>query len=243
MSFTRTRETFTKTKTVIDRKLLILATGRSGTLYVSKVFRKAGMDLGHEAVGQYGTCSMYFIPPRTDVSSINDGQKVKIHYQEDRSQFQFEHVWHQVRDPLKTIDSLAKSFTLKVRRWTAAYCGAQLPGTSGISRATLEDKLQWAMWYWIKGNLMAQTQARWTYRLEELPWKEMMRRLDEPPQPLPKVGVTTNRGLRFAFKSREASEEVRRTMYDTTWGLLRRIDRPLADVCAAMAAGYGYPVG
>lgn len=96
------------------RPLLIVACGRSGTLYVCRLFHKIGIDLGHEHVGKFGCCSMYFVPNNSDFSIVNHGQKVPIHRGESKQDFKFEHIWHQVRHPLPTIDSLAKSSHIRL---------------------------------------------------------------------------------------------------------------------------------
>lgn len=229
---------------MIKKKLLILACGRSGTLYTTKMFKKAGLDLGHETVGDFGTCSMYFVRDKTDCRLVNKNQAEGIHIGQCRSMYDFEHVWHQVREPLKCIDSLAKCFSRKVRLWTNDQLGIDLPGRSREFQCSLDDKIHWAMHYYYVNNKMCEAQAEWTYRLEgigpETFW-HMCEKLDVIPDNIkPQVSDTTNRGLRFAFKSKEQSQVIRETIYDTTWNTLAKINEPLAKKIRTLSRSYGY---
>lgn len=224
------------------RKLLILACGRSGTLYTSKVFRGVGLDLGHEKVGAYGTCSMYFVTPETNCATVNAHQKVPIHDGENRADYEFEHVWHQVRHPLAAIDSLAKAFTRKVRVWTGEQLHFHMPGRSAELRCPLEDRLRWAMRYWIENNKRCEEQSEWTYRVEDFPWVAMQARLCiSPLYPLPVISTTTNRSLRYAFKTVVQTKDINEKMYDTTWSTLDALDAGLTLDIRILAASYGYP--
>lgn len=221
------------------RKLLITGCGRSGTLYLSRVFRKAGMDVRHESVGKYGCCSMYFITDTTDCSIVNEGQKVRIHESECRSQFSFDHVWYVVRHPLRTIDSLAKSFTRKVRRWTGDQLGVPTDGAEKLA-PSFEEKVRWAARYWVVGTEMAVAQSTWGFRIEDFPWEEALDRLGEPRRPLPFVSKTTNRGLRFAFKSKEAAAKIREEIYGVEWKTLADIGEGLEGRVREVARRVGY---
>jgi len=226
---------------MIDRELLVLACGRSGTLYTSKVFRAAGFDLRHEQIGAFGSSSMYMVPRVTDCSIVNAGQKVPIHAGENRADYRFKHVWHQTRHPLRAIDSLAKSFTRKVRLWTGEQIRFAMPGRSTELQCPIEDKIHWAMRYWFYNNAFCGVQAEWRYQLENFPWGEMLERLGyQSGHPLPVIPATTNRNLRFAFKSAEQAAMIRETIYDTTWETLERINPYLTDTIRRMARRYGY---
>lgn len=225
---------------LIKRDVLILACGRSGTLYTSRVFKSVKYDVGHEKIGENGSISMYLVAGKTDCTSINKGQKTLIHAGEDRANYEFGQVWHQLRHPLKAIDSLAKSFTRKVRAWTGEQLGVPLPGRAKELQCSIEDKLHWAMHYWLQNNLLCEKQAAWTYSLETFPWEEMLERLGLPSQSLPTLPTTTNRGLRYAFKSKEQTAVINKTMYDTDWKRLRAIDRNLAQQVRENAERWGY---
>ena len=224
------------------RPLCILACGRSGTLYTSQTFRAAGMDLGHEAVGAFGTVSMYFPFPDPDLSLINHHQAKPLHVGECRNDFRFDHIWHQVRHPLRAIDSMAGAFTRKVRLWTSEALEFDLPGESGELRCSIEDKRLWAMHYWFLNNQLCECQAAFTYRVENMgfEWPVLMRKLGQrEPALFPNVDTTTNRSLRYAFKSNRR-KQIDRDMYQLTWSDLYDLDRPLARRIRDMARGYGY---
>lgn len=227
---------------MIKRQLLIIGTGRSGTLYTSRVFRAAGLDLQHERMGVFGCVSMYFVPFVTDCSIVNDGQKQPIHDGEHRTDYEFAHIWHQVRDPLKTIDSLAKSFTRKVRVWTARQLHVSMPGLSSELRCPFEDKLVWALRYWVDANLLCEMQTAWRFRVEEFPWSEMQSRLGLDVGELPVVKTTTNRNLRYAMKSKEQIQRINDEMYNTTWDRLLSLDVAYAKKAQQMAVVYGYMI-
>jgi hypothetical protein len=204
------------------------------------VFRTAGYDLGHERVGEFGTISMYFPFPNPDLSLINEGQAKPLHPNECRDDFRFAHVWHQIRHPLRAIDSMAGSFTRKVRLWTAQTCEFDLPGEAGELRASLDDKIRWAMRYWYHNNLICRNQAELTFRLEDFPWDVMLRRLGLPAQPLPEVSTSINRGLRYAFKA-SRRKQIDRDMYKLTWTRLYTLDPFYARRCMTLARQCGYP--
>lgn len=223
-------------------RLKIIGCGRSGTKYTSTVFKKLKYDLGHESLGDFGIVTMYWLGNPKEVNVAGKGQKIQI---ESIEGIDFEHTWHQTREPIKCIESLAKSFTLKVRLWTHHALGVPLPGRSGYLQCPYEDKLAWATEYYIEGNLRAKKQASWTYKLEEFPWESMLRKLRLPQQELPVVSDTTNRGLRFAFKTKAQCEAIRRHPYTLTPKRLRellgfstRYDRLIG---ASRELGYALP--
>ncbi len=225
------------------RKLLILACGRSGTAYISKVFQKLGYDLGHERVGEYGCCSMYFVTPTTDCSIVNKGQKTGIHVKECRSDFEFEHIFHQVRHPLKAIESLAGSFTRKVRLWTHTELNVCLPGKAEDYQCPYEDKLHWAMHYWLDNNELCQEQAEFTYQLESVEnyWKKLADTLNLYPVPeFPTIKQNTNQGLRFAFKTKEQVAIIKQNLHTTTWTDLERVNPTLTKRIKRLGKSYGY---
>lgn len=224
------------------RKLLILACGRSGTQYISKVWKKAGLDFGHEHVLSDGCVSMYFCLPHADISAFNTSNKHAVHPNEYREDFEFEHIWHQVRDPLKAIDSMAKAFNSTVRRWTQDHMGIDA-GNAYKRQCSIEDKYLWAMRYYLQGNELMAQQAQLTYRLESLQniwWAPLCDKLGLGLPLFPNVSSTTNRGLRFAFKSKEQAAEIRETLYDTSWETLKRVDKTLAGEIRERTREWGY---
>ena len=224
------------------RKLLIVGSGRSGTLYTSKVLSKIGYPIGHERVAACGACSMYFV-------SVAGGWEVWAPTRKDsvlaeKVPYRFETIWHQVRHPLKTIDSLAKSFNRSVRVWTAERFGFSLPGKAGNLVCPLPDKIRWATRYWIEANRACRAVASWTYRIEdwEQNWGSILGRLEIPLCSLPKVSTTTHRDLRFAFKSKPVYTHLKATMYDTSYAMIRMLDGLLAEELQAEATTCGYTI-
>jgi len=227
-------------RVVKSRKLLVVGSGRSGTLYTSKVFQKLGFDLGHEKDGEYGICSMYFLAPK--VGQYSTGRTREIGDGSSREDFQFERIIHQVRDPLKTIESLASTFTLKVRLWTHDYLQVQLPGTSGKLQAAPRDRQEWAMRYWLRAQELAEDLAERTVRVEDLPsiWPGLSQELFGDSLEFPDISDTTNRGLRFAFKSKEQSIRIRHNLHTLKWEDVRALNSSLTSQVRDRAQQYGY---
>lgn len=223
------------------RKLLILSTGRSGTKYVAKLFTKAGLAIGHEQVHTGGTATHFFFVDRIDTSMFNQS-KAPIHSGENREDYQFERVWYQVRNPLKTVDSIAKCFNHKMRLWSHNNLGVDLPGTSGKIRTTLEDKIRWAVKYITTCHKLGVNQADKVYQVEQIAheWPNLLTEIGLPPCSVPKVSVTTNRSLRFAFKSKDQSAEIRRTMYQVTWSKLNKLCPSDTEELRDFAERFGY---
>lgn len=69
----------------MNKKIVVLGCARSGTMYISNVFQKLGIDIRHEKMGIDGTSDWHKVP--SDLS-------------------EFDCVLHQVRHPLKVISSM-----------------------------------------------------------------------------------------------------------------------------------------
>ena len=75
--------------------LLITGCARSGTGYASLLFKKMGLDIGHEEYGADGISSWLFA---VDAENVPWGPS--------RKDVKFGKVFHQVRHPLKAIGSI-----------------------------------------------------------------------------------------------------------------------------------------
>ncbi len=139
--------------------LLITGCARSGTGYISHVLQKNGLDIGHESMGRDGISS-WVMAIMTDEPAWGPIP----------SEVQFEHIFHQVRDPLKVISSVY----ISEPQISWDYIIKNIP------EINLEDsKAEKTAKYWYYWNLRADERAEWTYRVEALDevWEEMEARL------------------------------------------------------------------
>lgn len=122
------------------KQLLVIGTGRCGTKYVSRLLQSAGLDVGHEKLGEDGIAAWRWAMP---------------HVRKSHAFFRLVHV---VREPLACIASL-QTIQGGSWRWIIKHSPVQ-PSMSGTKRA---------MWHWWHWNLLCQAQASATVRLEDLP--------------------------------------------------------------------------
>jgi len=138
---------------------LITGCSRAGSKFTHKLLNQLGLDIGHEGMGKDGTCSHY-------------ANGLKIKYPDLYSKYNFGVVLHQVRNPIKNIESLTT-----MQYWDYSNRGNHLPlGPSVEFVAPLEAMpflksenliLQCAR-YWYHYNKSAEIMSEWTYPVEKL---------------------------------------------------------------------------
>lgn len=155
------------------RRLLLLGTGRCGTMFTTKALQTVGINVLHEKVGEHGTVSHYFVVDSNWYPMApwqeNQGKK---HVGERRSDFKFKHVLHIVRDPRKAIPSMTKIFGSVT--W-------QFYVDNGIIPAGIKNPMLRAMHFWLRHNEQAEKQAEYTFSLERYAqsWPVIMEILGE----------------------------------------------------------------
>jgi hypothetical protein len=126
-------------------RLLITGCGRSGTKYAAFALQRLGLEVPHERLGRDGISSWTMAvaaesrpygPPSSEVS--------------------FQHIFHQVREPLATI---ASCMTFNNESWDFICRHVECP-----RRAPLLIK---AATYWLLWNKKAEEIATWRYRIED----------------------------------------------------------------------------
>lgn len=140
------------------RQLLIVGCARSGTLYISNVLKACGVHIRHERMGREGMSACDFaVMPKVGRWRVKP---------ED---YQFRHIFHQIRDPLKVISSTY--ITEDIDSWhfiikTMPQIHVQDPHLVKCAK------------YWYYWNLAAESIAEWSYRLEDLDekWDEFQER-------------------------------------------------------------------
>ena len=202
----------------IQKKILVLGTGRSGTTHMAKVLTAAGLKVKREQMGADGTASLYFFAD-SEWHPWWDGYAALCHKHERRSDYEFEHILHVIRDPLKTIPSMAKMFQGLVYDYMEHH--SVLP--KGI-----RNKMLRCMYIYKNVNELCASYADRTFRIEDLryEWPEVSTRLGISP---------TFPNLPPANKSSgyKKSEPV-------TWEDLEQISPELTAEIKTLAARYGY---
>lgn len=180
----------------------------------------AGLDVGHESFGSAGIASW-----------VMTVEAEKTPWGPARNHLEFEHIFHQIRHPLKVISSAF--MTEGVRSW--GYIMSHLPEVHPEDPWLVKCAKFW--YYW---NLKAEALAEWTYRIEDLPdlWEEFEARL----------GLSLNpRGLSLIPKNlndrhkKPPSRKTNITLTDFTWeDLEKALDPDLYQKIRNLAAKYHY---
>lgn len=201
----------TSNQSVKQRELLITGCARSGTYFITKFFQHNKLDVGHERDGQFGV-----------VSWLMAADAAKAPWGPGSAGYAFKHVFHQVREPLKTIASAGNE---PERSWL--YIQQFIP------EIHLEDpKIVKGAKYWYFWNLLAEKKAEWTYRIEDVAGQveEMTARLEVDLDPALLDLIPTNTNTRY---------------YDDvyTWQDLKEaLEEELYYNIIDMALRYGYEV-
>jgi hypothetical protein len=146
-----------------QRTLLVVGCARSGTTYISKVLKKSGLRIGHEKMSRDGisTCELVGDPKR----GYWQGRWGVI-----PENYDFAHIFHQVRNPLNVISSTYVTENLNSWYFIMNYIPEILMQDSHLVKCAK---------YWYYWNLKAEKIAEWTYRIEDLDqkWEEFEKRL------------------------------------------------------------------
>lgn len=168
-----------------NRKLLVLATPKSATRFLTKLMRNAHVKVGHEHIKRHGTVGCFFAVE--DVwypgKHWNDDGGVEDESRQRRSDYEFEHVWHMTRDPRKVIPSLAfRHFPGTMWCWQERHTGI----SCGIYPKMLRSMLFYVAW-----NELIERNERidHRFRIEDIDdeWPGLCSRLDIECKPVPEA--------------------------------------------------------
>lgn len=196
-----------------EKLLLITGCARSGTHYIAALLTLSGLPIKHEREGTMGTSSWTMA---VDAAKTPWGPGFL--------KFKFRHVFHQVRDPLKTISACTTE--PEETSWNFIY--QHIPQIKKKDRLVVKCAKYW--YYW---NLEAEKKAEFTYRIEDIEnvLDEMSVRLGFP---------LTKDAL--AWVPKDLNHRPRKVTY--TWSDLKVLlaDPVLYQNIVDMAIRYGYPV-
>lgn len=209
------------------RLILITGNGRSGTLTMTHQLKKAlGLDVGHEYVREDGCCSMYFFDPKLkDYPYIPWGppKGLNAHVGQKMTDFKFENIFHQIRNPILCIPSMAMIYSRPIMDWFEV---------NKLCDPEMKNRLHKCMAIWLEVNTRAEKIADYRYKIEEVSahWPKLVRRMgfDSKTHPMVDVGMKHR-----ATKSRKRI---------VTWDELSEIDTQLTKSIKKMARRYRYDV-
>lgn len=220
-------------------RLLITGCGRSGTKYASFALQRLGLEVPHERLGRDGISSWTMAvaaesrpygPPSSEVS--------------------FQHIFHQVREPLATITS-CMTFNNESWDFICRHIECRPVAPVLIKAAT----------YWLLWNKKAEEIATWRYRIEDFHdgvAHEICRRMGVSSNVDTIISIPRNFNTRregrtvhfFEELFRRAGLNVPATLRATvakpaapecvSWGALEKADPVLCARIRAKATEYGY---
>lgn len=210
-------------------KIRILACGRSGTLYTTRVFQEAGLSVGHEWTDVNGTVSsLAHGSPPYPYFGWEPPIGMVAHQQEDITKIDWSVTLHQVRHPLKVIESAYIVIPSVSWKWYQRY----------IPVVRRMPKLYRCMVYWLKWNELCEKESLFTYRLEnmEAEWGRIIDAIGmNPDTPFPAhVSHKTN------GEKRKQIPFVDRDFKIEGWEQLMDIDPILTRKIQEKAKSYGY---
>jgi hypothetical protein len=162
--------------TPTEKRILVTGCSRSGTTFMSLALSASGLDVRHENIGRDG-CVSWTMAVNDTVSPWGPPFQEGI----------YKHIFHQVRDPLKTIASVMA--TELPRSWE--FIQKHIPQINNYDSLLVK-----AVKYWIYWNRFAEAKSEMTYRIEDIAevYGEIGNRIGYrlDPRILSRVSTTTN---------------------------------------------------
>lgn len=197
----------------IDKLVLVTGCPRSGTRYIAQLLCACGLDVHHEGMGRDG-CSSWCMAVDTDVRCWGPSA----------NGYRFQHVFHQVRDPLPVMSSI---YTHEALSWNYNFhCIPELSRDDSLFVRTAK--------YWYYWNLAAEKKAELTYRVEDIDFvfEEICTRLNIP------VNMEALKKV-----PREVGKHKRDYARTFTWADMKNeLPEDLFHNIQEMALRYGYPI-
>ena len=190
-----------------EEKRLLLVTGcaRSGTAYIAKVLTRAGLQFGHESMRRDGL-SCWTMTVESNWSPWGPLRK----------NIKFAHIFHQIRDPLKTISSVYS----REPPVSWKYIMEHVPEIHEDDSRLVKSAKYW--YYW---NLKAAKIAEWSYRIEDLPevWEELQERLAINLDGTGLKEVPTNTNTCGNYTRKVTWEDLKKELTPAFYGQVRKL--------------------
>lgn len=204
---------------------------------MSEVLLGIGIDIPHEAIGRDGMISWYATGTKDEKRKGIDVFKIRVRYYMENDPI----VLHQVREPLASIISINKTFG----KHAVAYVDKQVDKQFGqvvfpkiIDHTT---RLEWVMLYWLYWNRLAERDAIWRYRVEDVKKEDFFKMFCE------KVKIPykdSYRAKEVTFNGKHHPRRDRRNPCDrdivVTWDTLFAVNKELARAVVEQGRRYGY---
>lgn len=252
------------------RPLLITGVGRTGTTFVTKLLRNAGLSFSHDdgaycpCPGDNGAASW---PHAFSEQPFGTGQgaqrrclhvdTIGRHWSYSRRRrlkeavlrqgpvTRFQHVWHLVRDPLATIYSRWGSGNI-VPFGAIDACNLAQPPPVGGNHSEMNRTLHRALWHVVQWNLFVEATASRRVRIEEFtrPSRALVRSLCAAAGGLQSTCPSHGRFAKAAasLSNSTNSEHTSKRLARVTWARLAALDAPMTAMAQSMAVRYGYEV-
>jgi hypothetical protein len=195
-----------------QKELLIVGCPRSGTIFAATVLRRCGgLDIGHEKIRSQGVVSWLF-----------SANSAKPAWGPLPTKYQFKHVFHQVRHPLKCI---ATMHLVLPEAWE--YICREAPEIKVDDPLLVRTAKMWVYW-----NLKAEKRAEMTYRVESM---ESI---------LPEMGKRLGIALDLAvLKKISTTTHSRNSNFVVSWSdLAQALEPSFYKQLVLLAERYGYDV-
>ena len=237
--------------------LLITGVGRSGTRFAAKTLTARGYDVAHDdaRVGRVGAASWPLaIREGAYAYQLPNFAQVNAGFRGPNPRWRFRRVFHQTRDPLKTVLSRANSVGMMVSPWSYSdpllfrdalgFCPGFPPTTEleawrrdrravqGGAPWTPEVRLRVALFHYVFWHDWVKAYADWTYKVEEFDADEIARRASMgPPRPPARPRPAA---------AAENSRAMDPTLASVTWSDLERISPVVWRRATQLARQFGY---
>lgn len=235
--------------------LLITGTGRSGTRFAAKTLTARGYDVAHDdaRVGRVGAAS-WPLAIREGAYTLPNFATANAGFRGPAPRWRFRRVFHQTRDPLKTVLSRANSIGMMMAPWSYSdpllfrdglgYCPGYPPANEleawqrdrraveGGAPWTPEVRLRVALFHYVFWNDWVRASADWTYKVEDFDADEIARRASlgprrPPARPRPAAAADNSRAMDTALAS-------------VTWSDLERVSPVVWRRATRLAREFGY---
>jgi hypothetical protein len=156
--------------------LCITGSPRMGGKYISRVMRRAGIDVGYEKMASEGIAHPFWAVDDTIAPPGWKTHELKEAHKKNRDSYDFTHRWHQLRHPLNVIPSIEARFRRHSYFW---------PWQEKHTGVSPEDPFRAAR-FWLAWTELADEWCDFRYRIEDIDaeWPGLVAKLGHAGAPL-----------------------------------------------------------